>query len=42
MARDKKAAHDLAFVLDGPSGVELVHGVSPEDALGALEELACT
>lgn len=42
MARDKKAAHDLAFVLDGPSGVELVHDVSPQDALGALEELSCT
>ncbi len=42
MARDKKASHDLAFVLDGPRGVELVHGVAPEDALGALEELACT
>jgi len=41
MARDKKATHDLAFVLDGPGGVELVHGVAPDDALGALEELAC-
>lgn len=42
MARDKKAAHDLAFVLDGPRGVELVHDVAPKDALVALEELACT
>ncbi|MDA8310410.1 MAG: bifunctional shikimate kinase/3-dehydroquinate synthase [Actinomycetota bacterium] len=42
MARDKKAAHDLALVLDGPRGVELVHGVAPHDALGALEELSCT
>ncbi len=42
MARDKKAAHDLAFVLDGPDGVELVHGVSPDDARFALEELACS
>ncbi len=41
MARDKKAARDLAFVLDGPRGLELVHGVAAEDALGALEELAC-
>ncbi len=42
MARDKKATHDLAFVLDGPTGVELVHGVEAADALAALEELACT
>lgn len=42
MARDKKAAHDLAFVLDGPAGVELVHGVAAEVAVAALEELACT
>jgi len=42
MARDKKAAHDLAFVLDGPDGVELVHGVAPSDVLAAIEELACT
>jgi 5-deoxy-5-amino-3-dehydroquinate synthase len=42
MARDKKAAHDLAFVLDGPNGVELVRGVVPEDVLWALEELRCT
>ena len=39
MARDKKAAHDLTFVLDGPHGVELVHGVAPADALGAIAEL---
>jgi 5-deoxy-5-amino-3-dehydroquinate synthase len=42
MARDKKAAHDLSFVLDGPRGVELVREVAPQDALAALEELACT
>jgi 5-deoxy-5-amino-3-dehydroquinate synthase len=42
MARDKKAAHDLAFVLDGPDGVEVVHGVAPGDVLCALEDLACT
>ena len=42
MARDKKASHDLTFVLDGPGGVELVRGVAPEAALCALEELACT
>jgi 5-deoxy-5-amino-3-dehydroquinate synthase len=27
MERDKKAHHDLTFVLDGPRGVEVVHGV---------------
>ena len=27
MARDKKAHHDLTFVLDGPGGVEVVRGV---------------
>jgi len=42
MARDKKAAHDLTFVLDGPRGVELVRGVASNDALDALEELSCT
>ncbi|MEZ5323062.1 MAG: 3-dehydroquinate synthase family protein [Microthrixaceae bacterium] len=38
-ARDKKAVRELTFVLDGPDGVEPVHGVSEEvlrDALGAL------
>jgi 5-deoxy-5-amino-3-dehydroquinate synthase len=39
MARDKKAAHDLTFVLEGPRGVELVRGVAPKDALHAIEEL---
>ena len=39
MARDKKAAQDLAFVLDGPHGLELVHGVDAADVLGALDEL---
>lgn len=42
MARDKKAGHDLSFVLDGPDGLELVRGVDEADVLGALEELACT
>ncbi len=27
MARDKKAQHDLTFVLDGPDGVEVVRGI---------------
>ena len=37
---DKKADHDLSFVLDGPGGVALVRDVAPADALGALGELA--
>ena len=41
MARDKKAGHDLSFVLDGPRGIELVRGVEEADVLGALEELPC-
>lgn len=40
MTRDKKAAHDLTFVLDGPHGVELVHGVGPDDVLATLAEMA--
>ncbi len=42
MARDKKASHDLTFVLDGPDGVAVVHDVAPDDVLFALEELRCT
>jgi 3-dehydroquinate synthase len=40
MARDKKARHDLTFVLDGPSGVEVVHGVPEAAAVAALRELS--
>ena len=40
MARDKKATHGLTFVLDGPAGLEVVSGVSPEPVLAALGELA--
>jgi 5-deoxy-5-amino-3-dehydroquinate synthase len=39
MGRDKKARHDLTFVLDGPRGVEPVHGVDPADALATLAEM---
>jgi len=39
MARDKKARHDLTFVLDGPDGVEPVHGVSPTDVSAVLTEM---
>lgn len=39
MARDKKAAHDLAFVLDGVDGLTLVHGVDRAVAAAALDDL---
>ena len=40
MGRDKKAHHDLTFVLDGPDGVEPVPGVDPADALATLVAMA--
>jgi 5-deoxy-5-amino-3-dehydroquinate synthase len=39
MARDKKAHHDLTFVLDGPNGVEAVRGVEPEVVLATLADM---
>ena len=39
MARDKKAIDGLTFVLDGPTGVEVVAGVSPDEARAALDSL---
>jgi 5-deoxy-5-amino-3-dehydroquinate synthase len=36
MARDKKAHHDLTFVLDGPEGVEVVHGVDEGTVIATL------
>jgi 5-deoxy-5-amino-3-dehydroquinate synthase len=36
MERDKKAHHDLTFVLDGPAGVEVVHGVDRADVVATL------
>ncbi|MGH9088282.1 MAG: 3-dehydroquinate synthase family protein [Acidimicrobiales bacterium] len=39
MARDKKARHDLTFVLDGPDGVETVRGVPADDVLATLAEM---
>jgi 5-deoxy-5-amino-3-dehydroquinate synthase len=39
MRRDKKATGDgLTFVLDGPDGVELVSGISFDDALAAMRD----
>ncbi len=39
MARDKKAHHDLTFVLDGPEGVEVVRGVGSGDVVATLAEM---
>ena len=39
MSRDKKAVDGLTFVLDGPTGVEVVRGVASDDVIGALEDL---
>lgn len=39
MARDKKAARGLTFVLDGPRGVEVVEGVAPEAVQAVIEEM---
>ncbi len=40
MARDKKAQHDLTFVLDGPDGVEVVRGVDGADVLATLAQMS--
>jgi 5-deoxy-5-amino-3-dehydroquinate synthase len=39
MHRDKKALDGLTFVLDGPSGIDVVTGVDPRVATDALEVL---
>lgn len=39
MARDKKAHHDLTFVLDGPDGPEVVRGVAEADVVATLAEM---
>ncbi len=39
MGRDKKASHDLTFVLDGPDGVETVRGVDRDAVLATLAEM---
>jgi 5-deoxy-5-amino-3-dehydroquinate synthase len=38
MERDKKAQHDLTFVLDGPSGIEVVHDIDQAQVAAALAE----
>ena len=39
MGRDKKAQQDLTFVLDGPDGVEVVHGVAAADVVATLADM---
>jgi 5-deoxy-5-amino-3-dehydroquinate synthase len=39
MARDKKAHHDLTFVLDGPRGPEPVRNVEPAEVVATLAEM---
>ena len=39
MGRDKKAQGDLSFVLDGPDGVEPVHGVAASDVVATLADM---
>ena len=39
MAHDKKAHHDLTFVLDGPLGFEVVAGVAPSTVASVLESM---
>ena len=39
MARDKKAHHDLTFVLDGARGLEPVEGVDPALVVATLAEM---
>lgn len=40
MARDKKAVDGLTFVLDGPSGVEVVPGIEPALVRSTLEKIS--
>jgi 5-deoxy-5-amino-3-dehydroquinate synthase len=39
MERDKKAHHDLTFVLDGPAGVEVVRGIDVDDVVATLADM---
>ncbi len=41
MGRDKKANHDLTFILDGPAGIEVVHGVDGAVVRSSLERVGC-
>jgi len=39
MRRDKKAHHDLTFVLDGPAGIEVVDGIEERVVLATLRAM---
>jgi hypothetical protein len=39
MRQDKKAHHDLTFVLDGPNGVEPVSGIEPAAVIATLRDM---
>jgi 5-deoxy-5-amino-3-dehydroquinate synthase len=39
MGRDKKAQQDLTLVLDGPDGVQPVHGVAAADVVATLADM---
>ena len=42
MRRDKKANHDLTFVLDGPSGIEVVDGIDEREVLATLRAMGAS
>ena len=42
MGRDKKAHGDLTFVLDGPDGIEVVHGVDRAAVVATLADMEST
>jgi 5-deoxy-5-amino-3-dehydroquinate synthase len=42
MRRDKKAHHDLTFVLDGPRGLEPVAGIDPDLVVATLSEMGAS
>jgi 5-deoxy-5-amino-3-dehydroquinate synthase len=42
MGRDKKVTNGLTFVLDGPRGLEVVGGISPELVRATLADVAAT
>jgi 5-deoxy-5-amino-3-dehydroquinate synthase len=39
MRHDKKAHHDLTFVLDGPSGIEVVDHLDEREVLATLRAM---
>jgi 5-deoxy-5-amino-3-dehydroquinate synthase len=39
MGRDKKADHDLTFILDGPHGIEVVRNLDAQVVRSSLERM---